>query len=178
MCDPPRIYPSQNIPPSPTTIGLYATLPEYRPTSLSQNISPFSTTGIICNFPRINPSFPNTPPFQQIYAALPEYTPPFKNNTPLFNNYNLMRRSQNLPLPPYPLFSNYMRHSQNLPLPPRIGPTPPPFLIFFVNKGPEDIPPLVLRGGVPNISLLFLIRWVGPIFLEGGVDSGRVGRGG
>ena len=54
--------------------------------------------------------------------ALPPriYHPPL-----LFNNYDIMRRSQNLPLPPriyLPLFNNYMRHSHNLPLHPRYTP--------------------------------------------------------
>ena len=78
ICDPPRIHPSQNIPP------------------------PFSTTIILCDPPRIYPSPPQNippPPFKliymcnppRIYPSLPEYTP-------LFNKY--MRLSQNLPLPP------------------------------------------------------------------------------
>ena len=75
-----------------------------------QNIPPpFSIT--MCDPPRIHPS-------------LPEYTPL------LFNNYNIMRPSQNLPLLPRiypPPFSTnwYVRPSQNLPLPTRIY--PPPF---------------------------------------------------
>ena len=92
---PPRIYPpfqqlyatlpestppSQNIP--HFQCQLYATLPQSTPPS--QNIPPFSTT--ICDPPRI-------------YSSLPEYTP-------IFNNYKIMRPSQNLPLPPIIFFSS------------------------------------------------------------------------
>ena len=86
---PPKIYtplfnnymrPFQNLPLPPRIYPsfqqLYATLPES--TLPSQNIPLFST--IICNPPRI-------------YPSLPEYTP-------LFNDYNIMRPFQNLPLPP------------------------------------------------------------------------------
>ena len=92
--------PSQNIPPPFSTNAhvrsrIYSSLPEYTP-------PPFLTTIILCEPRRICPS-------------LPEYTP-------LFNNYNIMRPSQNIPLPSriYPLFNNSMRCSQNLPLLPRI----------------------------------------------------------
>ena len=97
--------PSQNLPLPPriypTFQQLYATLPESTPPS--QNIPPFSTT--VCDPPRI-------------YPSLPAYTP-------IFNNYFIMRRSQNLSLPPriYPPFNNCMRHSQKLSFPQRIHPT-------------------------------------------------------
>ena len=96
MCYPPRIYPY---------------LPEY---------TPFSTT-VLCDSPRI-------------YPSLPEYTP-------LFNNY--MWPSHNTPLLPriYPLLNKYiiMRRSQNLTLPPRIY-HPPPFEQLCATL-PESIPP-------------------------------------
>ena len=122
MCNPPRIYHSL---PEYTQLPfqqLYATLSESTPPS--HNIPPFLTTIIFCE-----PS--------RVYPSLPEYNP-------LFNNSNIMRPSQNLPLPPRiypllnnairrprnlpllpeytPLFNNYMRPSQNLPLPPWIYP--------------------------------------------------------
>ena len=73
---------SQNLPLSPRTYPLFneficADLPEiYAPPY--QNIPPFSTT--VCNPP-------------SIYPSLPEYIP-------ILNNWNIMRRSQNLPLSP------------------------------------------------------------------------------
>ena len=81
---------SQNLPPPlpGSTSPLYCDyvkgirLPES--TSPSQNIPPFSTT--ICDPPRI-------------YSSLPEYTP-------IFNNYKIMRPSQNLPLPSRIFFSS------------------------------------------------------------------------
>ena len=93
---------SQNILPNFSTticdpLRIYPTLSESTPPS--QNIPLFSIT--ICDPPRI-------------YSSLRDYTP-------FFNNYNIMRPSENLPLPPriYPLppLSNYniMRRCQNLP---------------------------------------------------------------
>ena len=109
------------------------------------------------------------PPFHQLYATLPESTPPSYNITPPpFNNY--MRPSHNLPLSPriyppfqqihmcdplriYPslpdytlLFKNYMRPSQNLPLPPRIY--PPPFQQLYAIL-PESTP---LSQNIPPFS--------------------------
>ena len=84
MCDPPRIYPS---------------LPE-------SSRSPFSTT--ISDLPRIYPSLSEYTPILQLYATLPESTPPSRNILPFFNNYNSMRPSQkstppskNYPPPPF-----------------------------------------------------------------------------
>ena len=97
----------------------------------------------ICDTPRIYSFLPEyIPPFLQLYATLPESTPPSQNMasfsiticdplriypsllgyTPLV--YNYIRRSQSLPLPPriYSFFYYYMRRSQNLLLPPRIYP--------------------------------------------------------
>ena len=169
--------PSQNI---PTFQQLYATLPES--TLPSQNLPPFSTT--ICDPPITHPSLPEYTPlfnnynilrpsqnlplppkiyphFQQLYANLPESTPPSQNIPPLstticdppriypsmpkytilFNNY--MRPSKNLPVPLgiYPLFHNYniMRLSQILPLPPRIYPPPLSRTIRFCD--PQKICP-------------------------------------
>ena len=112
---PPRIYPPiqklhiyatlpESTPPSqniPLFSKLLATLPESTPPS--QNLLPLSTT--MCNTPRI-------------YPSLPEYTP-------LFNNYNIIQPSQNLPLSPrmHPSFNNHMRHSQNLSIPLGIYPS-------------------------------------------------------
>ena len=71
----------------------------------------FSTT--ICSPPRIYPSLPEYTPLStticerpRIYPFLPEYTP-------LFNNYNIMRPSQNLPLPPriYPPFQQLYEYA-------------------------------------------------------------------
>ena len=70
------------------------------------------------------------PPFQQLYANLPESTPPSQNIGPTLLFNNSMRPSQNLPPPLQkytPLFNSYMRPSQMLSLPPRIYP------IFNVN---------------------------------------------
>ena len=112
---PPRIYPLFQL--------LYATLPESTP--LSQNIPPFSTT--MWDPPRIYPSLPGSiSPFSRtisdphrIYPSLTEYTPPFKTicdppriypslpeYTSLFNNYKIMRSSQNLPFPPRIFFNS------------------------------------------------------------------------
>ena len=119
--------PSQDPPPFRDFVGCLR-IPESTPPS--QNIPPFSTT--ICDTPRIYPPFQNIPPFSttiilcdpsRIYPSLLEYTP-------LFNNYKIMPRSQNLPLPPRinplfnhpslpeytPIFNSYMWYSQNLPL--------------------------------------------------------------
>ena len=108
---------------------MYPSFPEYIP--------PFSTT--ICDPKKIDPSLPEYtllftnymlsfqnlplpsriyPPFQQLYASLPEYTP----------------RSQNIPP-----FSKklYMRPSQHLPLPPRMY---PPFPQLYATL-PECTPP-------------------------------------
>ena len=161
-CGRPKLYPG--VDPELYLWGRLRWLPES--TSPSQNIPPFSTT--ICDPPRIYPpplTEYTSPPLQQLYMTLPgpriypslsEYTPP------LFNNYNIMRPSQNLPLPPkisprfqqllsdppriYPslpdytlLFYNYMRPSKNLPLPPKIYP-PYQQLLYFATL-PESTPP-------------------------------------
>ena len=104
ICDPPRIYPSlpeytplfntymrpsQNLPlPSriyPPFQHLYATLPESTPPP--QKITLSSTTVILCDVPKIYPSFPEytPPPFQQLYATLPESTHPSRNIPPPFS---------------------------------------------------------------------------------------------
>ena len=103
--------PSQNIPPFSTNIcdlpRIYSFLPEY---------TPFST--IICDPPRIYPSLPEYrpyPPFQQLYATLPESTPP----------------SQNIPL-------------QTIRDPPRIYPSLPeytPFSMSAICDPPRIYPP-------------------------------------
>ena len=117
MCDPPRIYHSQNTP-SPLYTSIYGSprirpsFPEYNPL-LNIYVQPVP--------PRIYP--PPPPPVSiticdlpRTYHSLPKYTP--------FSTYNYMRPSQNLPHPPRiyppPLFHHYIQCSQNLPLPLRI----------------------------------------------------------
>ena len=135
ICDPPRIYPpSQNLPPP----RIYPLFNNYNIMRRSRNLAlpprtypPFSTT--ICDPPRIYLSLPEYTLFStticdppRIYPSLPEYTP-------IFNNHIIIRRSQNLSLPPrihpspffancipltiYPssIFYNYMRYSKNVP---------------------------------------------------------------
>ena len=120
--------------------------------------------------PSQNPPLPPRiyPHFQQIYATLPESTPPSQNipppflvtifdyhriypslpeYTPLF--YTYVRPSQNLPLPPriYPLpfyfLATIMRPSQNLPLPPRIYPPFQQLYATLLESTPpsQNIPP-------------------------------------
>ena len=154
MCDPPRMYPSL---PEYTPLFkkcICATLPESTP--LSQNMPPFSTT--ICDPPRI-------------YPSLLEFT--------LFcNNYNIMRPSQNLPLPPRItlfLFSQFIcatrlestPPSQNIPPfqpiyicdPPCIYPSLPeytPFFNQFINATlPESTPP---SQNIPPFSTNLYVR--------------------
>ena len=116
------------------------TFPESTPPS--QNIPPFSTNVYVRSSqslplsPRINP------PFQQLYATLPESTRLSQNKTPLFNN--CMRPSQNLPVSPRiytppPPFNRYniMRPTQNLHLPPRIY---PPFQLIYMCDHPRIYP--------------------------------------
>ena len=90
------------------------------------------------------------PPFLQLYAMLPESTPPSQNilPPPLLE----MRPFQNLPILPEsssPLLHHYMRHSHNRPLPPsnilmrhsrNPPPTPPPFKHLHATL-PESTPP-------------------------------------
>ena len=82
----------------------------------------------MCDSPRIYPSLPEyTPLFQQLYATLPESPPPSQDTSSLFNNYNILRPSQNLPLPPriYPPFQQLYYYA-TLPestLPPRTHPS-------------------------------------------------------
>ena len=54
----------------------------------------------MCDPARIYP-----PPFQQLYATLPESTPSSQNTPPLSFQQQIMRPSQNLPLPPRIFFS-------------------------------------------------------------------------
>ena len=138
--------PSQNLPLLPRIYPLFnkctcATLPESTPPS--QTIPCFLTT--ICD-----------PPSQKL-SLPPEYTPPL-----FFNNYDIMRPSQNLPLSPriYPSFQQLHATipestppSQNIPPfqqmhmcdPPRIYPSLSNYTLFFNNymrpSLPEAIPP-------------------------------------
>ena len=92
----PRIYPS--LPGSTTLYCAFVKclrLPDYTPPS--QNLPPLFNKFICATFPESIPPSQDTPPFStticdppRIYPSLPEYTP-------VFNNYNIMRNSQNLP---------------------------------------------------------------------------------
>ena len=123
VCDPPRIYPSQNTPRFSTTICdppiIHPYLPEYTPLFNNYNIMrpsqnlplppriylPFQPI-YVCDPPRIYPS-QNTPRFSTTICDPPIIHPYLPENTPLFNNYDIMRPSQNLPLPLriYPIFN-------------------------------------------------------------------------
>ena len=120
MCDPPRIYPS---------------LPEY--TSLfnnymrsSQNIPlhlriypPFQQIYICATLPEYTPPYQNTPPFSTTKCDPLRISPPLPEYTPLFNNYIIMRHSQNLSLPVYtPFFVISVFESQNPPSLPEYTP--------------------------------------------------------
>ena len=125
------VFGSQNLPLTPRIYPLFnkcicATLPES--TSPSQNIPPFSTT--ICDPPRM-------------YPSLPKYTP-------LFNNYNIMRPSQNIPLLPriYPPFATTIILCD----PPRIYPSFPkytPFSKILYVRPSQNLPPPPLSEYTP-----------------------------
>ena len=98
LCYAPRIYSSlQNTSLLSTTIcgtpRIDPSLPEY---------TPFSTTISSCDAPRIYPFLPEySPLFEQLYATLPESTPPSENTPPFFDKcivYNIP--SQNYIPPP------------------------------------------------------------------------------
>ena len=97
---PPRIYP----PPHYCDYVKCIRLPES--TSPSQNIPPFQQ--IYATLPEYILLPPRIyPPFQQLYATLPKSTPPSQNIGPTLLFNNSMRPSQNLPPPPpriYPPF--------------------------------------------------------------------------
>ena len=152
ICDPPIIHPS---------------LPEYTPLFNNYNILRPSQ-----NLPLPPKIYPH---FQQLYANLPESTPPSQNIPPLstticdppriypsipkytllFNNY--MRPSKNLPVPLgiYPLSHNYniMRLSQILPLPPRIYPPPLSFKNYKILRPSENL------SLTPRIFFSFGSEW-------------------
>ena len=117
----------------------------------------------MCDPPRIYPSLPEYTPLPttvglcdppRIYPSLPEYTL-------IFNNYFIMRRSQNLSLPfrmyPPPPFNNCIRHSQKLPFPQRIHPR-------FLTKVNYMPPPLPLR--IYSSSPFYNIPRIYPSFTE------------
>ena len=94
----------------------------------------FSTNVYVRPPPPLTESTPpskNMPPFQQLYAILPESTPPSK----IYHLFNKCICAT--PPPPLtestppsknmPPFNNYMRSYQNLPLPLGIYTPPPPF---------------------------------------------------
>ena len=121
ICDPPRIYPS---------------LLEYTP--------PFQQM-YMCDPPKIYSSLPPRihPPFQQLNATFPE-------SHPTFNNYNIMRCSQNLPLPHRiypPPFSTTIYD------PPRINPSLPKYTHFsatiLLYHSPRIYPSLHLSQNIP-----------------------------
>ena len=115
--------PSQNLPLPPRVYPLFSTTicdtPKIHPTPS------FSTNLYMRPSQNLPLSSRNAPLLINMYDPLRIY-PSLSEFRPLFNNYNNMRRSQNIPLPPRipsPLpFNNYVRHSQNLPLPHRIYP--------------------------------------------------------
>ena len=134
--------PSQNLPLRPRIYPpfqqLYATFQESTPPS--QNIPPFSTnahvrpsqnqppvpdyTLLFNNYMRPSQNLPvppriyPPPPFQQLYATLPEFTPP-SQTIPSFSTTICDPLRIYLTYPESTLFfNNYMRPSQNLPLPP------------------------------------------------------------
>ena len=84
----------------------------------------------------------NIPPFQHLYATLPESTPSSQNIPPFSTTICICDPPRIYPsLPEYtPLFNNYMRPSQNItPFstticePPRIYPPPPDYTPLFNN---------------------------------------------
>ena len=102
MCDPPRIYPSlpEDTPLSTTICDpprIYLFLPKYTP--FLTNLYVRSSQKLLLP-PRIYPLFNNCmrpfqnlplppriyPPFQQLFANLPESTPPFQNIAPFSTN--------------------------------------------------------------------------------------------
>ena len=122
MCDPPRIYSSNQEYTLIFNKFICATLPESPPPP---------------------PKIPSIPPIfnKFIYATLLESTPPSKNIRPFSTNL-CVRPSQNLPLTPrIPPFSTnlYVRPSYNLPLLPRIY---PPFQPIYVCDPPRIYPSL------------------------------------
>ena len=132
-CGRPRMYPG--VDPELFPRGRLRWLPES--TSPSQDLPPFIV--ILCEVyssPRIYPSLPEYTPFLtticnplRIYPSFPEYTP-------LFNNYNIMRPSQNLPLSAR-LYSPFQPIYM-------CDPTPPPPGIYPCL--PESIPfPITVR---------------------------------
>ena len=124
ICDPLRIYPSFTESTPPPFQQLYCDSPRIYP-SLSE-YTPFS----IKLYVRPTQNLPLPPRiyhlFQQLYATLAESTPPPPpEKTSFFNNYNIVRRSQNLPfLPEYTPFQQLYATlpestppSRNIPLP-------------------------------------------------------------
>ena len=114
---------------------IHPSFPEY---------TPFLT--ITCDPPKIHCSFQNIPPSQQLYATLPESTPPSQNII-LFLTTVCDPPRIYPSLPEYTTFSTtiyiYVRPSQNLPLPPRIYP-----LLLTIGDTPR-IYPYILEYTLP-----------------------------
>ena len=96
MSSDPRIYPSLLEYTPLFNKFICATLPQSTPPS--ENIPPFSTNLYVRPSQNLPLPLRIYPPFQHLYATLPESTPP--SHTPLLNRYIIMRRSQSQPLPP------------------------------------------------------------------------------
>ena len=92
-----------------------------------------------------------------ICATLPEYTPPSQNTLPFsttkcdlpridstFNNYNIMRCSQNLPLPPRIYPPPYQQLYMTLPESTPPSQNIPTFQqLYYYTTLPESIPPSI-----------------------------------
>ena len=90
----------------------------------------------ICDPPRIYSPSQNITPSQQLYATLPESTPPSPR---IYLTFQQMYSCENIPH-----FSTnvFVRPSQNLPLPPRIYPQN--ILEYTPNRIYQNIPPTTI----------------------------------
>ena len=111
-----HLRPSQNLP-LPPRIGYPPFLPTTCDTSIIHPSLPKYTPFYIkCgsqNLPHLSRIYPH---FLQLYAILPESTPPSQNIPPSLRNATLPEYTH--PSRIYPLLHHYMRHSHNRPLPP------------------------------------------------------------
>ena len=93
----------------------------------------------------------------RIYPPLPEYTI-------LFNNYDSVRSSQNLPPPPSPeytiLFNNYdsVRSSQNLPPPPPSQNIPSFSTNYDSVRSSQNLPPPPASQNIPSFSTTMIVH--------------------
>ena len=111
ICDPPRIYPF------PPRIGYPLFFENYmrhfHNPPLPSRIYPFYIKCGSQNLPHFSRIYP---PFLQLYAMLPDSTPPSQNIPPSLRNATLPESTH--PSRIYPLLHLYMRHSHIRPLPP------------------------------------------------------------